>query len=280
MERLNAHVGSMYTTLQEAPEIFQTVRVDFAPDVFNGVVHDFMLEFVKPFIRFQGIGENGGPGENVVPNLGLQRLLFRVLDNLYTDLATDALGSAFQDAHHRCFILATRAGNFLGPLVRVHIASLPADVRFVRFNLPGQLVPRSHTQRKPDSVIHEPRRLLGDFERPSNFATANAVLAVGDQPRCHQPLVQAQRGVFVNRSGLQGELALGMLVPALPAVLVCQKNYIGASASGAGDAIRPAPRYNVLAAVVWVREVFYCFLEAGGFGFHTSIVPDSARLVK
>jgi len=30
VERLDAHVGSMYTTLQQAPEVLQAIRVDFA----------------------------------------------------------------------------------------------------------------------------------------------------------------------------------------------------------------------------------------------------------
>jgi hypothetical protein len=69
-----------------------------------------------------------------------------------------------------------------------------------------------------------------------------------------------------------------MLVPALPAVLVGKEDYIGASAGGADDAIPPPARHNVFAAVVRIREVLDCFLEAGGF--HEFMVPDFTRLVK
>jgi hypothetical protein len=73
-----------------------------------------------------------------------------------------------------------------------------------------------------------------------------------------------------------------MLVPALPTVLIGEEDYILASTSGALNAIGPAPRDNVFAAVVGIGEKLDCFLKAGGFGgaFHTPIVPDCARLVK
>src|ERR1039458_2691957 len=67
--------------------------------------------------------------------------ILALVDDLHPHLAPGALWSAFQDAHHRRFILATRAGNLLGPLVRVHVAGLPADVRFVRFTCPESLFP-------------------------------------------------------------------------------------------------------------------------------------------
>ena len=60
VKRLHAHVGTMYTTLQEAPEVLQPVGVDFTAHVLDGMVYDFMLKFIKPFIRFQRIGEYGG----------------------------------------------------------------------------------------------------------------------------------------------------------------------------------------------------------------------------
>src|ERR1017187_5477509 len=60
---------------------------------------------------------------------------------------------------------------------------------FRPLHLPRELVPRSHAQRKPDAVIHEPCGFLGDVECPPDFATADAVLAIGNQPRRHQPLV-------------------------------------------------------------------------------------------
>jgi hypothetical protein len=164
--------------------------------------------------------------------------------------------------------------------VRVHIAGLAADVGFVGFDLAGQLVSRPHAEGKPNPVIHEPSRFLGDTKRPRNLATANAILAVGNQPRSRQPLVQSKGRIFVDRPGLQRELALRMFVPALPAVLLCQKDYIGAPARWAGNSVGPAARHNVLPAVDRIGEEYDGFLKAAGFSFHASSVADLARLVK
>src|ERR1035438_5180129 len=63
---------------------------------------------------------------------------------------------ARKKSHDGGFILAACARNLLGPLVRAHVSRLATDEGFIRLNLPGQLVTRSHAQREPDAVIHEP----------------------------------------------------------------------------------------------------------------------------
>src|ERR1017187_7200245 len=74
VKRLHADIGAMDTALQQRPEVLQTVGMDFTAHVLYRVVDHFVLKFVKPFIRFQGIGKDRGPGENMIPNLGLQSL--------------------------------------------------------------------------------------------------------------------------------------------------------------------------------------------------------------
>ena len=86
--------------------------------------------------------------------------------------------------------------------------------------------------------------------------TARAVLAVGNRPGGHEPLVQAERRILVDRPGLQGKLAPGVLVPALPAVLVRQEDYVIAPAGGTGHAIGPAACHDVLPATVGVGEAY------------------------
>ncbi len=44
MERFNADVGAVQTTLQKAPEVLHRVRMDIAVHVLGGMVHNFMLE--------------------------------------------------------------------------------------------------------------------------------------------------------------------------------------------------------------------------------------------
>src|ERR1022692_1799300 len=137
----------------------------------------------------------------------------------------------------RRFILAARAGNDTCTLRCVHIAGLPTNERFICLNLPRELVPRSHPERKADAMVHEPSGLLCDVQRPRHFATAHAVPAIRHQPYC---------------ASLQGELPRGVLIPALPTILTRQEDYVLATAGGALNAIRPAPRYHVLTAVLGV----------------------------
>ena len=41
MERLDANVGSFESTLHKAPKVFESVRVDIAPNVLDGVIYHF-----------------------------------------------------------------------------------------------------------------------------------------------------------------------------------------------------------------------------------------------
>src|SRR5450759_480067 len=121
------------------------------------------------------------------PNLGLQSLLFGVVYNLGTDLAANRLAATFQYPHNGDLILSTGASDLPCPFMGVHIPRLAADVRFIRFDLPRQLVARPHTEGKPNPMVHEPRGFLGDVQRPRHFATAHAVLAVCNEPRSREP---------------------------------------------------------------------------------------------
>src|SRR5580700_2169735 len=98
MERLNTHVGALDGALQERPEILQSVGMDFATNVLNGMVNYFMLKLIKALVGSQGICEQSGPGQNVLAKLGLKRLLFGGRNHLDMNLA-GALWAALQNAH-------------------------------------------------------------------------------------------------------------------------------------------------------------------------------------
>jgi hypothetical protein len=108
----------------------------------------------------------------------------------------------------------------------VHVAGLSADEGFVRFNLPGQLVARSHAQREPDAVVHEPRSLLGDVQRPRTSQLLTPFLQLETSHIATSHLSRPSGESSIDGPGLQGELLFGMLVPALPAVLVRQEDYV------------------------------------------------------
>src|ERR1022692_289468 len=183
--------------------------MDFAPDVFDGMVYHFVLEFLKSLIRLERIGEKCGPGEYVLPDFRLQCLLFGIVNHLGADLAADGLRAALQYPHDGCFVLATRARNLFGPLVLVHIPGLPADESFVRFHLPRELVTECNAQSEPNAVIEEPCRLLGNADGPVNFVRTDTVFAVHNLPHGREPLVQTDGGIFITVPTLTENCAAG-----------------------------------------------------------------------
>jgi len=131
------------------------------------------------------------------------------------DLLHADLSAAFQEPLDDC--LAHRAAplDLVGPLVLVHVAGLPADKRLIGLHLAAEFAERLGLHRQPDSVQHEPRRLLSDAERPAQLAGRNAVLRVGDAPHRDEPLIQAERAILKDRADLTRELFAAVLRLAL-----------------------------------------------------------------
>ena len=93
---------------------------------------------------------------------------------------------------------------------------------------------------------HEPSGLLSDAKPTVDFPRRYAILAVRNEPHAGKPLVQTERRIFKNCSGLDGELALRVAATALPALLVCQEPNLRATARRTGNAVRPTLRRHVL----------------------------------
>src|ERR1039458_2886078 len=100
-----------------------------------------------------------------------------------------------------------------------------------------------------DSVIHEPRRFLCNADGPMNFVGGCAVFAVYNLPHSHEPFVQAKWGILEDGPGLCGKLASIVARAALPAVVLLQERDILGAATRAFNAVRPAPCYDVFAAI-------------------------------
>lgn len=129
---------------------------------------------------------------------------------------------------------------------------------------------------KPNSVEHEPCRLLSDAEGASYFIGTDAVLAVRNHPNSDKPLVERKRGILKDSSDFGRELTLSVDALALPLALILEENNI-VPATGRADyfAIRPAEFDHELEAVVGVREVNNGLLECLGLGAH--IVPHKTN---
>ena len=167
----------------------------------------------------------------------------------------------------------------------MHIARLATNEGFIHFDFSAQLAAALLALlSKADAVEQKPRGLLGDAQRPSDFATTDPVLGVLEHPHCRKPLVQTDGGIFHDGANLHGELAARVPDAALPAKLVGKEPDRGATATRADHAILPfrAARHEVFQAVTWIGKITDRFQEGLGFvkGFHTSSVPQNRVLVK
>src|SRR5205085_10638572 len=95
-----------------------------------------------------------------------------------------------------------------------------------------------HCQANP--MEHEPCGFLSDAKSAANFVGTDAILAVRNHPHSDKPLVEWQSGILKNRADLHAELFASMLALTLPETASRKKANFLASASGAGDAIRPS----------------------------------------
>ena len=129
---------------------------------------------------------------------------------------------------------------------------------------------------------HEPCGLLSDAKCPCDFATADTVFAVEDEPHCREPFVQAERRLLEDGSNLDRELPLRMPHAALPAQLILQESELGATAGWAGgDTVRENTRNEIVQAVFRVGKVNDRFFKSPWFlAFHTSSVLERRVLVK
>jgi hypothetical protein len=71
-----------------------------------------------------------------------------------------------------------------------------------------------------------------------------------------------------------------MLLAAVPAVVLLQEQHILGATAGAGHAVRPAPCYQILPAVGWIREIDDGVLKSGWFLSHAFILGQLAYFVK
>jgi hypothetical protein len=69
-----------------------------------------------------------------------------------------------------------------------------------------------------------------------------------------------------------------MFFAAIPAIVLFQKQYIGASALGTDNTVSPAPSYHVFTAINRIREENDCVLKCRRF--HDEILAGTVCFVK
>ena len=88
MERFNAHIRAANASLQEAPEVFETVGVHATIDVLNRMVNNLMGIFPsQSAVGEKGIGVERRASFNMLFNFSLQGCAFPIRHNCCANLA-------------------------------------------------------------------------------------------------------------------------------------------------------------------------------------------------
>jgi hypothetical protein len=264
MERFDAHVSTVDTTLQQRPEVLKAVRVDAPVDVLHGVIDNLVgVLSSQTIIGEERIGVESRASLNMLLYFCLEGGLLEVCNNHRLDLA-----ATLKDAHNSSLVFRAGAGDATGLDAQVHVAGLTSDESLIGFDFASHLDDGLIMHRGTDAVKHEPSRLLGDAESTGYFAGANAVLAIAENPVSAHPLVESKGGILEDRSYLEAELLLASR--AKPDLAGFDEGVLFRSAPrAANQTIREAQVERVLESAVGIREVDDCFLQCVR-GFHKS----------
>ncbi len=265
MKRLDAHVGSFQSALEQTPEIFQPVSVDLPIDVLLGMVNGLVDEvlLLQPLIGQERIGVDRAACFDVSANLGLQVMLAPSRNHHCADFA-----ATFQNTDDRSFVFGASLSNPAAVFVAVHVSRCAADEGFVYLNfasVPAEFQNRTILHCKTDAVKHEPCGFLSDAESASNFIGTDAVLAVGNHPNCDKPFVERERGILKDGSHFRAELFSRMFVLAFPQAPSSDEAHFFGGTGRADNASRPATLNHEVEAVVGVCKVQDGLLKGSGF---------------
>src|SRR5580658_2658938 len=280
MKRFHSDVGSAKAALEQRPEILKAVSVYATLYVGFRVIHHVMYIQTSQFV----IGDRIVAVQlrsklNLIQNRSLQSLAFYIRDHGCTHLTLIAIKHSMHSSFSEMFeslrvngLAALGEQCCLAPLV--HIAKRSADKGFIGFYFAAILAEVGSAERfvlhgQPNPVQHEPSRLLSNLHASSDLIAADSVLAIGNHPSCHHPLVERDCGILHHGSDLDGEFAFGMVLGASPGTALLAEFNSLAPAGRANDlAVWPSPNSKIINAVVGVREVDNSFLKACRFGFH------------
>jgi hypothetical protein len=268
MERLDTDTGAVELPLYERPEILHRVGVDITVGVFHGMVDDLMPVIIsQAIVRLQSVGKQRRTCHNVLSDV---RVKFMLAPRRHSERANVA--AALHHTQSDSFVRPTSASNNALSFRAVHVAGSATDETLIDFNLTaklrGSLVLHSFT----NSVEHEPRGLLRHADVLGDFATTDAVLAIGNHPHGHEPLFERDRGFVQHRAHLDRELLPAFGSAALPDSATRQEHRFPGSAVRALDPVRPSLPREILQRVVKIVEVNNRFSQCFR-GIHEQSMP-------
>jgi hypothetical protein len=202
MERLNTDVGPVQLPFNETPKVFHRVRVNIAVRVLNRMVHDDSLVFgAKPIVGLQSIAIQRGTSLNVLAYFGVQFMFAAGRHGEGTNVA-----ATLDHTERNCLTSAARSGNNLCSTILVHITRLSADHGLINLDLATEFSSGLVLHGLTNTHQHEPCGFLSKSKVPANLVAADAILAVGNEPRSSQPLIQRNRRILEDRPDFNREL--------------------------------------------------------------------------
>jgi nitrilase len=259
MKRFDAHIGSVDTALQQRPEVFKAVGVDAPVHIFNGVVHNLVrVGSGESFVGQQGVGVESRTRFHMLLDFSLESGFLAVRNYGRYDLA-----ATLQDAHYSRLILRAGAGDTAGFLRKMHVAGFATDEGFVGFDFARELCNGAVMHYGADAMEHVPCRLLSDADRAGEFAGANTVLAVAEQPESTHPLIKSKGAILEDGSNLEAELFLASV--AFPDAASFDEGVLLRTASRATyNTIRKPQIEGALESTVGIAEVDNGILQRVG----------------
>jgi hypothetical protein len=141
--------------------------------------------------------------------------------------------------------------------------ALPPIIRFVDLDFARELIERAALSCKPETLKHEPSRLLGNLEILVKLVRTNPVFAINEKPCRRKPFLKRNRRVLKDGARLQRERGRRVIGVALPNAALRKPRDVGRSAYCTSNfAVRPAKLHHEAAAVLEIGEVEDRFLKA------------------
>src|SRR6266568_797469 len=199
MKRFDVYIRSVKSALEKRPEVFQSVCVNVTLCVANSMVDNSTVVIaLQIIVRHKRVCADGCTLLYMLTNIAAKLWSARVIDYVQNNTRVLVWRCAFQDALHRSFLKSGVTHS--GSLVFVHVASLSTDISFICFYLAAKLPADSLLHRKANALQHEPSRFLSNAETTVKLVRTDSILAVGREPHCRKPFVQANRRVLKDRS--------------------------------------------------------------------------------
>src|SRR4051794_32957109 len=134
MKRLDAHIRSLDSTLEQAPKVFKSIRVDVAFGVALRVIYHIVNVFVRELVvRAQLISVNLRSLFNVFANGSVKVMPAGSFYNLATHARAFVGRVSFQQSHDGSF--AHTSSTEMHTFRFMDVACLCSDESFVRFDM-------------------------------------------------------------------------------------------------------------------------------------------------